>query len=153
MNVDAYEMYGFLAIAFLTLATGWPIIKRKMAPRYILFVVFLILNVSLYFFGLSKIQELPYQQRFVLKNNSAYALADLKIIGDTVIEVGTLQPRQQTKVTYRNYVESSSIDMTCNYGQAKDTLHLVSGLSNSVSYLHYVSIKVLGDKLKVDITH
>jgi flagellar biosynthesis protein FliQ len=152
-TVYVYEIYGFIAIALLTVATGWIIIKMKKFAQNILSGLFLILNISVYFFGLTKVEDLPYEQRFVLKNNTAYPLTDLKIIGDTVIQVGTLQPNQQAKVTYSNYIENSSIDLACNYGQAKATLNLVAGLTNSIGYLHEVSIKVVNDKLNVDITH
>jgi hypothetical protein len=100
---------------------------------------------------LDKIQDLPNQQRFVLKNDTPYPLKDLKVFGDTTIELGTLQPNQEVKATYRNYVENSSIDMTCGFRQQKDTVNLVAGLTNNIGYLNIVSIKVQNEKLKVDI--
>lgn len=151
-TVDIYEIYGFFVIGLLFILTMWAAVSRKKVVRYMLCGLFLIANVWLYFFGLDKIKNLPYQQRFVLKNDTPYTLTDLKIIGDTVIELGTLQPNQKTKATYENYVENSSIDMTCMFGQQKDTVNLVAGLTNSIGYFNIVSIKVQSDKLKADIS-
>ena len=79
-------------------------------------------------------------------------MTNVKIIGDTVIQLGTLQPNQKAEATYKNYVENSSIDMTCNFGLRKDTVNLIAGLTNSIGYLNTVSIKVQNEKLKVDIS-
>jgi hypothetical protein len=149
--VDVYKVYGFFAIALLVIISAWTAIKRKLLAQYFLSGLFLVVNVWLYFIGLNKVQDLPYQQRFILKNDTPYPLTGLTIFGDTTIQIGTLQPNQITTVTYSKYLENSSIDMACNFAQTKDTLSLVSGLTNSIGYMNKVSIKVK-DKLKADIT-
>ena len=151
-TVDIYEIYGFFVIALLLILTIWAAVHRKKVVQFMLCGLFLIANIWLYFFGLDKIQDLPYQQRFVLKNDTPYSLTNIKIIGDTVIELGTLQPNQKTKATYKNYIENSSIDMSCIFGNQKDTVNLVAGLTNSIGYLNNVSIRIQNDKLKVDIS-
>jgi hypothetical protein len=149
-HIFIYQFYGFFAIGLLVVLTVWAIIKRKKISKTVLNGLFLVLNIFLFFFGLDKIQELPYQQRFILKNHTGYPLTELQIFGDTTIEVGTLQPNQKAKAIYNNYIENSSIDMTCYFGQTKDTVNLVAGLTNSIGYLNVVSITVENRKLKVD---
>jgi glucan phosphoethanolaminetransferase (alkaline phosphatase superfamily) len=105
-TVDVYKVYGFIAIAMLIILSAWTAIKRKLLLRYILCGLFLVVNVWLYFTGLNKVENLPYQQRFVLKNDTPYLLTELTIFGDTTLNVGTLQPNQIAQVTYNNYVEN-----------------------------------------------
>jgi hypothetical protein len=149
-DIFIYQFYGVFAIGLLVVLTAWAIIERKKISQTILSGLFLVLNIFLFFFGLNKIEELPYQQRFILKNDSAYPLTGLKIFGDTTIEIGTLQPNQKAKATYNNYIENSSIELTCYIGQTKDTVNLVAGLTNSIGYLNVVSITIENLKLKVD---
>jgi hypothetical protein len=145
-----YQFYGFFAIGLLLILTVWSFIERKKISQNVLNGLFLVVNIFLFFFGLDKIQDLPYQQRFVLKNDTSYPLTEIQILGDTTIELGTLQPNQKAKATYNNYIENSSIDMTCYFGQKRDTVTLVAGLTNSIGYLNVVSITIENQKLKVD---
>ena len=149
-DIFIYKFYGFFAIGLLVILTVWAIIGRKKISQTVLSGLFLVLNIFLFFFGLDKIKELPYQQRFILKNDTGYPLTELQIFGDTTIEVGTLQPNQKAKAIYNNYIENSSIDMTCYFEQTKDTVNLVAGLTNSIGYLNVVSITVENRKLKVN---
>jgi hypothetical protein len=149
-DIFIYKFYGFFAIGLLAILTVWAVIERKKISQRVSSGLFLGLNIFLFFFCLNKIEELPYQQRFILRNDSAYPLTGLQIFGDTTIEVGTLQPNQKAKTTYKNYIENSSIDLTCYIGQTKDTVNLVAGLTNSIGYLNIISIKVENRKLKVD---
>lgn len=151
-TIDVYKVYGFFVVALLLVLTAWTVIKRRIFVQYILCGLFLAVNIWLYFTGLGKVEDLPYQQRFLLKNETPYPLTDIAIFGDTTIQIGTLHPNQITKVTYSNYTENSSIDMACNFAQSKDTLNLVAGLTNSIGYVNKVSIKLQDKKLKADIT-
>lgn len=151
-SIFNYQLYGFFAIGLLIILSVWTFKKRKPINQNILSGLFLVVNIFIFFFGLDKTQDLPSQQRFVLKNDTSYSLQNLKVIGDTVINIGTLEPNQEVKVTYKNYVENTSIDMACNFGQRIDTITLITGLTNSIGYLNSVSIKVQNNKLKADIT-
>ena len=150
--IEIYKVYGFFVIGLASILTIWTIIKNKRFKFYFFAGLLFIMNIWIFFSGLNNIQDLPYQQRFVFKNDTSHSLTDLKVIGDTVISVGSLEPSQKVKVTYKNYLENTSIEMTCNFRQRNDTIILVAGRTNSIGYLNYVSIKAQNNKLKVDIT-
>ncbi|MBS1736414.1 MAG: hypothetical protein JSS98_07360, partial [Bacteroidetes bacterium] len=95
-TIDVYKVYGFFAVALLLVLTAWTAIKRRIFVQYILCGLFLAVNSWLYFTGVAKVKDLPYQQRFLLKNETPYPLTDIAIFGDTTIQVGTLQPNQTT---------------------------------------------------------
>ena len=151
-TIDLYELYGFFVVILLLVLSIWTVIRRKKIAQWFLGGSFFILNVGLFFFGLNKIHDLPYQQRFVLRNDTPYSLNNLKIVGDTIIDIGTVQPKQKVKAIYSNFFENSSIDLTCDLAHTKDTVNLTRGLTNSVGKMYEVSIKVKNNKLKIDIT-
>lgn len=95
---------------------------------------------------------MPYQQRFLLKNETGFTLTDVKLISDRTENVNTISPNETQKAVYKFYAENGSIDLACSFNGKRDTVTLISGLTNSIGYLFDVKIKLKDDKIKVEVT-
>jgi len=148
------EIFGFVALSFLIISfilTVWTIFKRKRLSIWLGTVIIFSISIWTYRFCSDQIRLMPYQQRFLLKNETGFPLTDVKLISDRIENVNTILPNETQKAIYKFYAENSSIDLACSFNGKRDTVTLISGLTNSIGYLFDVKIKLKEDKIKVEV--
>ena len=149
------EIFGFVALSFLIISfilTVWTILRRKRITIWVGTVIVFAISIWTYRFCSDKIRLIPYHQRFLLKNETGFTLTDVKLISDRIENVNTILPSETQKAVYKFYAENSSVDLACSFNGKRDTVTLISGLTNSISYLFDVKIKLNDDKIKVEVT-
>ena len=143
---------GGLILVSLTLAI-WTIVKRKKIKFWLGTVLLFVLTIATFRICYKAVYSLPYGQRFLIQNKTGVTLTNVKLISDTIISVRDIKPNETVKAEYKNYLENTSIDLAVESLGYKDTVNLVSGLTNSIGYLFEVKVKFENNKYKAEITN
>jgi hypothetical protein len=143
---------GCLILVSLTL-TVWTIFRRKKIKFWFGTTLLLALTIMTFRICYKAVYSLPYGQRFLIQNKSGLTLTNVKLISDTIISVADIKPNETVKAEYKNYLENTSIDLAVESLGYKDTVNLVSGLTNSVGYLFDVKVKFENNRYKVEVTN